>query len=63
MSEGQTEGQNSLSIQRENLGNVPNGPWVHEQEHEGPKTPSCNPVTMSPDMDLVAKIKKYGKVK
>nr|DAX95396.1 MAG TPA: hypothetical protein [Caudoviricetes sp.] len=38
------------------MGNVPIGPWVHEQEHGGSKTPPCNPVTMSPDMDLVREL-------
>lgn len=42
----------SLSPKEEYLGNVPEGPWVHEQEQGGYASAPCNPVTMSPDMDL-----------
>ena len=41
----------SLSPKEEYLGNVPEGPWVHEQEQGGFASAPCNPVTMSPDMD------------
>nr|DAJ33129.1 MAG TPA: hypothetical protein [Caudoviricetes sp.] len=41
----------SLSPKEEYLGNVPEGPWVHEQEQGGYASAPCNPVTMSPDMD------------
>lgn len=51
MSEGQNEGQNSSLFEKKNLGNVPEGPWVHEQEQGGYASAPCNPVTMSPDMD------------
>lgn len=51
MSEGQNQGQNLSSYGERDLGNVPEGPWVHEQEQGGYASAPCNPVTMSPDMD------------
>lgn len=54
MSEGQNQGHNILSFQDKNiLGSVPDGPWVHVQVQGGYASAPCNPVTMSPDMDLV----------
>ena len=41
----------SLSPKEEYLRNVPEGPWVHEQEQGGYASAPCNPVTMSPNMD------------
>ena len=50
--EGQKRGtEYSLSPKEEYLGNVPEDPWVHEQEQGGYASAPCNPVTMSPDMD------------
>lgn len=45
--------QYSIFPDKNILGNVPNGPWVHVQVQGGYASAPCNPVTMSPDMDLV----------
>lgn len=37
--------------EREIQENVPDGPWVQEQEQGGFALAPCNPVTLSPNMD------------
>lgn len=37
--------------EREIWENVPDGPWVQEQEQGGFALAPCNPVTLSPNMD------------